>query len=189
MTDHTASDSGFTLVEMLVALALTTLVMTVIGGLFISLTQTQQTVDAVTSSTTSGQQVATTITDRVRNGSGFRVTSVGSDQLLVTRSAGTGSTLTWTCYGWYYSAADESLRMTTSTPGTRITAPTSAQLTSWTLLASGVTPRGTAPVFAPDDTGSVLTVTFDTHRAGHPSVAIQTSASPLTGTTEDNSCF
>ncbi|WP_284254378.1 PulJ/GspJ family protein [Pseudolysinimonas kribbensis] len=32
MTDHTASDSGFTLVEMLVALALTTLVMTVIGG-------------------------------------------------------------------------------------------------------------------------------------------------------------
>jgi len=187
MSARVSDDHGFTLIEVIVALALTSLVLTVVGGLFISVTKTQQTVDAVTSSTTSGQQAATTITDRVRNGSGFLLTNSGAVQLVVARSAGTGSTLTWTCYGWYYSASAQTIRMTTTSPGTKITVPTSAQLAGWTLLVSGVTPRSGTQIFA--STGTQLSLAFNAQLGGHPPVAIQTSASPLTGTTEDNSCF
>lgn len=186
MTRRTVEE-GFTLVELLIAVALTSLVITVIGGLFVSVTQTQQTVQAVTASTTSGQQAASTITGRVRNGSGFLLTNAGADQLLVARSAGTGSSLTWTCYGWYYSASGQSIRMTTSAPGIKITVPTAAQLAGWTLLVSGVTPRSGTQVFS--STGTQLSLAFNAQIGGHPPVAIQTSASPLTGTTEDNSCF
>jgi len=187
MNARATRDDGFTLVEVIVALALTSLVLTVIGGLFISVTKTQQTVDAVTSSTTSGQQAATTITDRVRNGSGFLLTNSGADQLVVARSAGTGSALTWTCYGWYYSASGKSIRMATTSPGTKITVPSAAQLAGWTLLVSGVSPRSGSQVFT--SSGTQLSLAFNAQSGGHPPVAIQTSASPLTGTTEDHSCF
>ncbi len=187
MSTRVKQDDGFTLIEVLVALMLTSLVITVIGGLFVSVTKTQQTVDAVTSSTTSGQQDATTVTDRVRNGSGFVLTDSGADQLVVARSAGTGSVINWTCYAWYYSASSKSIRMTTSAPGTKIAVPTPAQLAGWTLLVSGVTPRSGSQVFT--STGTQLSLEFNAQAGGHPPVAIQTSAAPMTGPTEDNSCF
>ena len=185
----TRDDDGFTLVEMIVASMLFSLVFLVISGIVISTVMTQQTVTSVATSTTDAQLAATTIDERIRNSSEFQVTNVGtSDQLLVARVAGSGTTITWSCYGWYYSAADGgSIRMTNTAAGTKITTPTSAQLASWTLLLDGVTPRSGTHVFTA--TGTQLAVGFDSTAGDNHPVAIDFTTARITGVSEVLACY
>lgn len=190
MTPHAVRDDrGFTLVELMVASMLFGLVMLVVSGIVVSTILTQQTVTTVTSATTDGQLVATTIDQRIRNSSEFKVTNVGtSDQLLVARVAGADATLTWSCYGWYYSAADGgSIRMTTTPAGTKITTPTAAQLAGWTLLLSGVSPRSGSHIFSA--TGTQLSVAFNATAGDNRPTAIDFTTARLTGVSEVLACY
>lgn len=182
------ADEGFTLVEMIVATALFALVFTVLGGAMIATITTQGTVTTVTSSTRDAQVVATTIDTRIRNSSEFQVTNVGADQLLVARVAGSGSSLTWRCYGWYFSSANGgSIRMTSTAPGTKITTPSADQLASWTLLVSGVAPRTGSTVFTAS--GTQLAVAFDATAGDNQPVAIDFTTVRLTGVSEALTCY
>ncbi|MES1169488.1 MAG: type II secretion system protein, partial [Leifsonia sp.] len=124
-------DDGFTLTEMIVASALFSMVILVAGGIFLGQFRAQQQVSAVTSTTTNAQLAGSTIDDGIRNSSGFKLTASGADQLLVARVAGSGTTLQWTCRAWYYSASAQTIRTTSTTPGTPVAVPTAAQLATW----------------------------------------------------------
>jgi prepilin-type N-terminal cleavage/methylation domain-containing protein len=181
-------DDGFSLIELLAASMLFAVIFTVIGSIFVSLIQTQATVDSVTTSSSTGQIAASSIENGIRNSSEFDLTAVGSDQLLVARTAGSGTTLTWYCTAWYYSAAGEgSIRMRTTT-GVAIGTPTSAQLATWTLLLEGVEPRTGTTIFSA--AGPQLTVSFDaTADDTDNATAIEFTAVPLTGTSEASTCY
>jgi prepilin-type N-terminal cleavage/methylation domain-containing protein len=180
-------ESGFTLIELMVVCVLLGIVMTVLGGIFISTLRTQQTVSSVSTSSNNAQLAARTLDTRIRNSSEFQLTTPsGSDQLLVARSASTGATLSWNCYGWYYSATNKTLRMTSTADGTKITAPSATALASWTLVASGVTPAS-GSVFSA--AGSQLTVGFDVAATNSKSTTIQFTTAKTTGVAGSNTCF
>jgi prepilin-type N-terminal cleavage/methylation domain-containing protein len=181
-------DSGFTLTEMIAASAVFALIMTGIVGVIISTTTAQRTVSTVSASTTDAQLVANQIDNRIRNSSEFQVATSGTTQLLVARVAGTGATITWRCYGWYYTAANGgAIRMTSTAEGTKITMPTAAQASTWTLLLSGVAPRSGTTVFSAVD--NQLSVAFNATTGGRQPVAIDFTTARLTATTEALTCY
>ena len=181
-------DDGFTLTEMLVASALFSLVILVAGGIFLGQFRAQQQVSAVTSTTTDAQLAGTTIDTGIRNSSGFELTAAGSDQMLVARVAGTGTTLQWTCRAWYYSSSAGTIRTTSTTPGTPVAVPTASQLATWTLLVDGVLPRTGATIFSAN--GATVAVAFNaTTGDDYRPVAISFSSSPLAGVTENTTCY
>jgi prepilin-type N-terminal cleavage/methylation domain-containing protein len=187
-----SQDGGFTLIEMLVASVLFVVVGSVIAGIFISSLNVQQTVSGVSASTNTAQSAASSIDQSIRNASGYALTSVGSDQLLVARVAGTGTSVTWSCVAWYYSASTGQIRSTRGAVGTKITTPTSSALATWTLLTGAVTARSGSTIFTDVD-GTTLNVAFDVTGAGKK-VAMQFSASRPIGVasstlTESEKCY
>jgi Tfp pilus assembly protein PilW len=177
------SDEGLTLIELLVAMALMGLVISVIGAILISSLKVQQTVSGVSSSTTSAQAAASNLDEGIRNASGYVVSNPSStDQLLVARVATSGSSLGWRCVAWYYSTSN----------GTKITAPSSTALAAWTLLTSQVTPRTGTSIFTDVD-GISLKVAFDVTGAGKKIAMDFTTARPVgvTATTlaESDKCY
>ena len=179
--DLRRDDRGFTLIELLASSLIFSLIFIVIGSIFVSLVRTQESVETTTSTTNVGQLAARSIDDGIRNSTGYQLTAVGADQLLTARTAGSGATLTWKCTAWYYaSAGDGSIR--TFTSSTAISAPSAAQLATWTLLIEGVEPRIGTTVFTVD--GPRLSVAFDALAEGQNPTAIEFSVAPPSEITE-----
>jgi Tfp pilus assembly protein PilW len=173
------SDGGFTLIEMIIATALSVVVLGVLASVFVSVSKAQSSVTSLGSATTSGQLAVRSIDRAVRNSSVVARSVVATSDLLVqSRTVGSGTTAVWSCIDWYFSANDKTIRFKTSSSA--ITAPTStADQRSWTLLASGVTPvSASTPVFAlsTTSTGQTLTVSFRVTTAGAPSVFTNASS-------------
>jgi Tfp pilus assembly protein PilW len=180
-------EAGFTMIELVVAAMLFVVVFTVVGGIFLSLVRTQQTVDVLTGSANSGQLAANSIENGIRNSSDFQLSAVGSDQLLVARTAGSGTTLSWACTAWYYSAAGDGEIRSTRTTGAAIDAPTSAELADWTLVLEGVAPSAGSTIFSVS--GPQLTVSFEATAGDHSATAIDFTVIPLTGVTGVSTCY
>ena len=183
-------DGGFTLVELLLASMITVLALSIVTAIFVSTIKAQQAVDSVATSASKAQLAASNIDNRIRNSSEFAVSTPSgtTDQLLVTRSASAGSTLSWTCYGWYYSSASGgSLRMTSTAAGTKIVAPTTSQLSAWTLLVSGIAPTSGSTIFSAS--GTQLSVGFKATAGSSDPTGIQFTTSKMTGVAETQTCY
>jgi prepilin-type N-terminal cleavage/methylation domain-containing protein len=153
-------DAGFTMIELIVVVALLGAVFAAVGGMYISTLQVENQVSGDTSSANDGQLVARSIDEAMRNGSSFYVTD-GFDggQLLVVRTAGAGSSLAWSCAAWYYTPeSGGEVRSRVQPDGSNIGVPGNTDLQSWSLLVSGLTASG--PVFTAVD--GVLQVAFET---------------------------
>ena len=186
------TDSGFTLIELLVSALLIVVVLSVVGGLMISTLKAQGTVSTVTSATTQGQLVSTSLQNGIRNASvgispnAYRLTTPsGTDQLLVALVVGSGATITSTCSAWYYSASTQSIRFKNS--ASAISAPTAAGLTSWTLLSTGVSPSAGSAIFALN--GPSLSYAFRQAAANNSYVSFSSTISSRTGMTGSAPCF
>lgn len=180
-------DEGVTLIELMIATAILSVVLLAIGAIFLGTLNAQRTVSAVTQSATAAQGAASAIASAVRNSSDLRLTTTSGNQLLVTRTAGQGSTLTWSCKAWYYTPSDGTIRTTSAADGTRITAPTSAQLATWTVAVSGVAPSSGSTIFTTVAGG--VSFAFTAQVAGKPPVTIQTTAIKRTGVAEAGTCY
>lgn len=183
--NHPSDDDGFTLIELLVTTLLFSMVVVVVGSIFMSLIRTHETVRDSTASANGGQLAATSIETGVRNSSNFRLTNIGSDQLLVARTAGSGATLTWRCAAWYYSASERSIRTTSSTAAIGI--PTATALQDWTLLVDEVDPRNGTAVFV--KSGTELVVSFDADVERADPVDIEFTVIPPVNDPLETSCF
>jgi len=183
------SDAGFTLVEVLVAGALLSVVLIVVAGIYTSITSAERVVNAITTTTKTAQGAATAIETGIRNSSEFILTNPqGSDQMVVARTADQDATLTWSCRAWYFSAANGgSIRSTRTTDGTHIPAPNASQLANWTLLVTGVSPRTGSGIFTVS--GNELQISFNGTVSGQQPVAIQTTVAARTGVSEAHSCY
>jgi prepilin-type N-terminal cleavage/methylation domain-containing protein len=159
-----ADDAGFTIIEMIVATALAGLVLAAVGGVYISTIQTQRVVSTDTAAANNAQLAARGIDHAMRNGSSFYLAS-GSDggQMLVVRTAGSGSAISWSCAIWYYSPLDGGqIRSHVEADGSSIGLPGTDELAGWTLLTSGVSVTGTAPFTVDPSNDNVLFVDFTT---------------------------
>lgn len=158
-----ARDGGFTLVELAVATAVLSVILLAVGGLMLGTTLTQRSVTAVSGASSSAQTAAAELRAELRNAVEVDLRTVdGTDQLLLARVAGTGSSATFTCRGWYYAHDERELRTSTWPVAGSTPLPSSASaVATWTLLLSGVGPRsGSTTVFSPPS-GGTIEIAFD----------------------------
>jgi type II secretory pathway pseudopilin PulG len=145
------TDAGFTLVELLISAALTSVVIIVIGGVLVSSMQADETVRTVTTSTTDGQLVANVIDGGMRNSTAVAVSTAadGVSSFAVARVVGASGP---ECVAWFYDAEIDTIFRRTSSSA--ITAPEPGSVgADWIPLSGGIVPdvdgSGTEyPVFA-----------------------------------------
>ncbi|MCU1599052.1 MAG: hypothetical protein JWQ47_2791 [Glaciihabitans sp.] len=181
-------DDGFTLVELMVACVVMAIVLAAVGGLMVSLITTPRSVTARENASSSAQLAMRSIQIGVRNSSDFLLTSPnGADQLLVARTAQSGSTIVWVCSAWYYSASDRSIRYLSSPTAIPI-APTSSDLASWRTLDTSVTPISGGGIFTVS--GAEVRVAFNGAVTGQTAPqSIITSVFSRAGSTGSPACY
>lgn len=185
-TAHLASgrhDRGFTLVELVIAMSLLSIVVTIVGSMIISAIRAESTVREVTGTSTNGQVALNVIEQTVRNATELQVTpdADGASVFVALRTSVGGAAQ---CHAFFYDApTDRILQRPGST--TAIPAPVPGEVGSdWTSLSGGVVPivvDGVAePVFAQQ--GSLgLAVTFaveQTSRTGALFITAVTGRGP-----------
>ncbi len=201
--DDVRAEAGLTLIELLVAAALSLLVMALVGGLFLGASHTQNSVRTATQAANLGQLISRSIEQGVDNATALSVqsnTATGSQLLLArkfsmdpnvdpTQGAANGTS----CQAWYYSSASGGAMYTkTTTPASPIAMPTGTPDSSWTLIGNGlqvgVDASPSALIFAAPN-GTRVDLKFDvTNGTGNP-VHIETTATIPNPTTVSAPCF
>ncbi|SEH68148.1 MULTISPECIES: prepilin-type N-terminal cleavage/methylation domain-containing protein [unclassified Leifsonia] len=185
--DETGTDQGFTLIELLIASLLLVVVLAIVGAMLASLQTASRRVDALSATSSSAQVAAESIERGIRNSSDFLLsTPSGTDQLLIARTAQGGSTLTWICAAWYFSAANGGSIRYTQSPSA-IAAPSSSALATWTLLASNVSPLSGSAVFG--GTSPQLTIGFSGQSSSGGSVSISSTVLSRAGSAGSPACY
>lgn len=156
-------DDGFSLVELVIATAILSIILLAVGGLMFSTTITQRSVSAVTGASSSAQTAADGIRTQLRNAAEFRLTTVDShDQLLVARVAGGGTATAYVCRAWYFASGERELRTSTWAVAGSTPLPTRPSgVATWELLLSEVTPRSGSTVVFDPPVGGTIGVAFE----------------------------
>lgn len=168
------SDRGFTLIELVVSLALGVLVLVIVGGMLVSTMKAQSSVREAAQSSNTGQLVAKAISRDIRAARELSATgpSAGTCLLRLTVVDDALTTPVSVHYvAWYF--GNEEIRSTRSTSAIAVPASPAAVAT-WTLLASGVSQADSTPVFSAS--GSQVVLSFQVAGAAGAPVLIQTTA-------------
>jgi prepilin-type N-terminal cleavage/methylation domain-containing protein len=186
-------DGGFTLVELLISLALTLIVVAVAGGILISGLKSQQTVKSVTNAANVAQQIAQSVQAGVRNASAVTVVSdtTTGTQLLFARVIGSDAASTAaSCQAWYYTPAGGGAVYTMkTTPASTIALPASGPQGVWALLGTGVSPNvATGRVFT-SPAGSRVDLSYNVAADSQPYVKITTTTYTPQLQTVSSPCF
>lgn len=186
------SDSGFTLVELLVSSALVTVVIVVVGGVLVSSMRADETVRSVTTSTTDGQLVANVIDGGMRNSTAVAVSTAadGVSSFAVARVAGTSGA---ECVAWFYDAEVDTIFRRASPSAIAAPEPGSVGA-EWIPLSAGIVPdvdgAGTEyPVLAAEGSrGLTLRYAVETG-SGPSSLFITTITGRAPSTNASPQCF
>jgi prepilin-type N-terminal cleavage/methylation domain-containing protein len=162
MTRLRSSDRGFSLIELLIAMSLFAVVVTVVGSIIVSSLTADRTVREVTGTTTNGQLIVNVIEETVRNSTAVSVDpdADGVSVFAVARTTAGGAAR---CQAWFYD--NEVGTVFQRSAATAIVPPTPGSVSAdWTAISSGIAPiednSGTlVPVFALDGTRG-LAVSF-----------------------------
>lgn len=167
---------------------LLTIVLAVAAGIMMSGTIAEKTVRTVIDATTESQLAADSIETGIRNSSAYAITvPTAGTQLLRARVAQGTTSVVWTCAAWYYSPTLSNGSIWYRSSDTAIADPTSAALSSWTLLVNDVRPTTGTTVFT---TGSdQLSFTFKTLAGNDPPASVSSSATSRADVWESTSCF
>lgn len=189
-----ARQSGFTLVELMLYMALSIIVLVIAGGILISGLRSQETARTVTDAATTAQQIVRSVQAGVRSASAITVISdaTAGTQLLLARSIGSDPNSTSaSCQAWYYTPLNGGAVYTKrTTPAAVISLPVGGPQGVWTIIGSGVSPADptTGKVFnAPS--GSRVELKFDVSAGSHPYVLVNTTTYTPQSTTVSAPCF
>lgn len=189
-----APDRGFTLIEMLVASALSIIVLAIGGGVLVGGLRAQESARTVTDAANIAQQIVRSIQAGVRNASAITVISdaVAGTQLLLARTIGSDPNSTVaSCQAWYYTPLNGGAVYTRrTTPASVISLPSGGPQGLWTIIGSGVSPAdpATGKVFnAPS--GGRIELNFSVAAGTQPYVLIDTMTYAARSTTVSAPCF
>lgn len=165
-----SSNTGFTLVELLVYSVLMIVVLLIVGGFLISSLRAQNTVGNATQASNTGQLVSRSVGHGVRNAISLSHSPGGSGvpEVLLARTMRSDGTLI--CQAWSFDG--DEVRTTSST------GPISTAVTSWTLLGDGMqvnTTTGATTLFTKVNEDQV-NLNLKALVAGSEPVLVQTSA-------------
>lgn len=171
-TARAESDDGVSLVELLIYMLLAVVVLTIIASILINSLQAERTVRTAAESTGTAQLVAQSLSRGIHNASAIEVSTPASDVTVIrTRSLDSSAAGVWRCQAWAVVGGE--LRTISSDVAVAVPS-TAAAISGWLLLADGVDPIGSGPIFslAADersvsvnltvDNGSGVPITLDT---------------------------
>jgi len=183
------NDRGMGLIELIVYSALTVVVLSVVGGILITILTVQRNVVNGATTAEQAQLIAETVESGVRNATAIQIENFSSgDQMVTARSAKTGSTITWSCLAWYFTANSVhggNIRYLRS--NSAIVTPNSSELSNWTLLGEGVSPVSSTPVFSL--AGTSLSLQFSEQVESDPAVTINSTSYVRGGPWKSDPCF
>jgi hypothetical protein len=182
------NDDGFTLSELAVYGALLGVVLTTAAGILISGTIAEKTVRVTVGASTESQLAADSIETGIRNSSGYAIsTPSAGTQLLRARVAQGTTSIVWNCAAWYYSPnlSNGSIWYKTST--TAIANPTTANISTWTMLVDDVDPLTGTTIFSIG--ANQLSFAFQTEAGDDPPASISSSATSRASVWETPPCF
>ena len=183
----TTSESGFTLIELLVYMSFAVVILAIVGGMLISSVGTERDVRSTTEATNLGQLISRSVQSGVRNASQVSLQNIDDTQFLVTRTAGSATSVVWACEAWYYTpAAGGSLYTKRTSPATLIAVPVAGELSSWIKLGDGVSTNGEAVFGGVNDR---ITVALDLEAGTQDSVVVNTTVTPRTLATVGDPCL
>lgn len=196
------SEAGFTLIELIVASALTIIVLVGVGGLLISANKAQGGTRAATASATLGQLVSRSVTQGVANATAVSVTTDAASgaQLLQARvysmtaaSDPTQATASIGCAAWYYNpAGGGSIYVKKVFPAAAIAMPVGGPDSSWELIGSGlganVAAAVASTVFA-TPSGTRVDLKFDVVNGSQKPVHVETTVHIPNTTPVSSPCF
>lgn len=180
-------ESGMTLVELIVYMMLMTLVIVIVGSVFISGNRVQKDATSMADASNNAQLAAATLEGPLRNAEKLQVpSSFGGDLLVAKTRVGEDNDdpASWRCVAFFYDRSTGAIYSTSSpVTGAVKTAglTTGFSLSGWRLLVDDVAQRGSTPVFKTTGVGGGTTFTFDvtTTRDKAP-VTIESSVIPRT---------
>ena len=186
-----ASERGITLIELIVYIALSTVILAIVGGLLINSLTAENLVRDSGQANTDGQLVAQSVSKSTRLARDLDVQTPTPDTMVLRAlivDDALSTPIAAHCEAWYF--GDNQIRTTRS--GSAIAVPTDpADVAGWTLLASGVRPVGANPIF--DVTGLSVSLKIQLDSGDSRPVLIETTAvsrQPATPPTEVESlCF
>ena len=191
VTSRHPDDAGLTLIELIVYIALLTIVLVIVGGFLINSMKTGRDVRVTTEASTSGQLISRSIQAGVRNASAIKLV-IDSDggELVVVRTSTTGATQGWVCQAWYYSPATKAMYTKRTDPASAITLPSGGPDGMWTKLGSGVTPvTGSASGQVFEVSAWRVNLNLEVTAGDRSPILIQTAANTRTETSESAPCF
>jgi len=198
-----SAEAGVSLVEVIIASALSLLVLSVVFGLFVSSSNTQTSVRTRTQAADLGQLIARSVVQGVDNATALKVQtdSATGSQLMVARTYGMnpavdptqGSSSGTSCQAWFYSPASGGAVYTKRTsPAAAIAMPSGTPDSSWSLIGAGLEVQvGAAPsaaIFSTPD-GNRVDLKFDVLNGEGNPVHIETTATIPNLATVSAPCF
>ena len=168
------SDRGFTLIELVVSLAIGVLGLVIVGGMLIGTMKAQSSVREAAQSSNTGQLVSKALTRDVRAARELRATpsSAGTCLLRLTVVDNALATPVSVRYvAWYFGNGE--IRSTRSASAIAVPASPS-DVATWTLFASGVSRANSTPVFSAS--GPQVVLSFRVAGSSGAPVLIQTTA-------------
>jgi type II secretory pathway pseudopilin PulG len=196
-------DEGFTLIELIVAAALTIAILVTIGGLLTSASKAEKSTRAATAAATLGQLLARSITQGVANATAVTTTtdSVSGAQLLQARvyslsssdDPTQGTTTGVGCQAWYFDPTNGgAIYMKRVFPAAAIAMPSGAPNSTWELIGSGlgatVAAAQASTVFA-TPSGTRVDLKFDVLNGSQEPVHIETTVHVPNPTAVSTPCF
>jgi type II secretory pathway pseudopilin PulG len=186
-TGSTRSESGLTLVELLLYMSLSIIVLLVAGAMLNTSTRAQSQVDRTTAASNTGQLVMRSVQSGVRNATQVGLTASNGTQLLTVTTSGGLTPVVWSCEAWYFTpSSGGSLYMLRTAATAPIQAPTSSTIGSWTLLGTGISLNGAAVFTA---TAGLVTLTLNIDTGNPTPLSLTSPASTLNLVTVGTACF
>ena len=173
-----SSDSGVTLVELLMYALLSSIVLFVAGGMLIAGAKTQENARMVTDASADAQEIMHSIGTGVANATAISLANgtVAGSQLLMVRTIGSDPVTTVdSCQAWYFTPLNAGAIYTMQkTPAAPITLPSGGPEGVWTLMASGVS-AGTSGKVITSTNGKSVILDLRISAGSHPFVLISTT--------------
>ncbi|WP_431245481.1 PulJ/GspJ family protein [Leifsonia xyli] len=196
-------ESGFTLIELIIAAAITLVVLITVGGFLASASKAEKGTRAATAAATLGQLVARSVSQGVSNATAVSVVtnSVTGAQLLQARVYSMNSTDDPTqgttsgtgCQAWYYLPTNGgAIYVKRVFPAAAIAMPSGAPDSTWQLIGNGlgatVAAAQSSTVFA-SPSGTRVDLKFDVVNGAEQPVHIETTIHIPNTTTVSSPCF
>ncbi|WP_140425700.1 hypothetical protein [Cryobacterium sp. N19] len=126
-TASAPGQDGMSLVELIIYTSLAGVILTLVGGFLVTTLRAERELVSAVQTTNTTQVIVEAIRADVRNAN--QITVRGQD-LLIVKTAGRNTDLTWTCQAWFFH--DGSVYSKETATGTPLKAPNSSEIVSWT---------------------------------------------------------